>query len=339
MSKRKTTTKKSVKKAPSSKIVGFIKYTLVILIASISAISVGYFIGATAIEEPKCEPIKIPKITTKDKKEVISTPALTKKLKNILNRDREKFPVSAVHEYAANIPLPPKGPTLEEKNKNEVIKEPKSDKPKLAIIIDDVSFSWDVKAIKKVGIPLTMSFLPPNKIHPDSAKLARAEKFYMVHLPMEAMKFNTPEPLTLKVSNTRSEIKEHITDIKKLFPEVRFINNHTGSRFTSDESSMKSLISILRNENINFIDSRTTAKTKAPMIMKQFNLPYVGRDVFLDHYPDIKSIKKEIKRAIKIAKKHGSAIAIGHPHKNTLEALSESKEILKEVQLVRIDQL
>jgi polysaccharide deacetylase 2 family uncharacterized protein YibQ len=50
-------------------------------------------------------------------------------------------------------------------------------------------------------------------------------------------------------------------------------------------------------------------------------------------------VKKQIKLAIKTAKRHGTAIAIGHPHKNTLLALAESKKLLKEVDLVLINGL
>ena len=91
--------------------------------------------------------------------------------------------------------------------------------------------------------------------------------------------------------------------------------------------------------NISFIDSRTTAQTKAPMVLKNFGLNYVARDVFLDHRMDKKYIKGQIEKAIKIAKKHGSAIAIGHPHANTILALSESKKLFKEVELVYINRL
>ena len=93
----------------------------------------------------------------------------------------------------------------------------------------------------------------------------------------------------------------------------------------------------LNSENIRFIDSRTTAKTAVPAVMKAYGMPYVARDVFLDHDPDVDAVKKQIKRAIAIARKHGSAIAIGHPHKKTLQALRESKGLFSDVELVRID--
>ena len=50
-------------------------------------------------------------------------------------------------------------------------------------------------------------------------------------------------------------------------------------------------------------------------------------------------IKKAIKKAIKIAKLHGTAIAIGHPRANTILALHESKKLFKDVELVYINRL
>jgi polysaccharide deacetylase 2 family uncharacterized protein YibQ len=102
---------------------------------------------------------------------------------------------------------------------------------------------------------------------------------------------------------------------------------------------MNRLIYALKSQDISFIDSRTTAKTKAPKVMKNFGLNYVARDVFLDHAMDKASIKKAIKKAIKTAKLHGTAIAIGHPHANTLLALHESKDLFKDIDLVYINGL
>jgi hypothetical protein len=102
---------------------------------------------------------------------------------------------------------------------------------------------------------------------------------------------------------------------------------------------MNRLVFALNKYGIRFIDSRTTAETKVPTVMQNYGMPYLARDVFLDHHPDVDSVKQQIKRAIDVAKKHGSAIAICHPHKKTLEALMQSKQLFNEVELVRIDRL
>jgi len=234
--------------------------------------------------------------------------------------------VSAAHEYEKK---PPKGPDRKVK---KIVS-----KPKLAIIIDDVSFRRDVNAIKALGIPLTMSFLPPNKNHPNSAKLAAAQPFYMVHIPLEAISFNATESNTLYVKDSQQLIMKRIEKIKKEFPKVKYINNHTGSKFTANEIAMNRLMFSLRKKNMMFIDSRTTAKTMVPRVMRNYGLPYIARDVFLDHVADVSEIKKQIKKAVAIAKRSGNAIAIGHPRPDTLQALRESKHLFKGVELVGIN--
>ena len=253
------------------------------------------------------------------------------RLKEVLKKETKQY-TSASHEYDdAVVAKPP----VRVKRDLKLV----STKPKLAIIIDDVSVRSHVKAIKELGIPLTMSFLPPSSFRPNSAKLAAKEKHYMVHLPMEAQNFNKEEPFTLKTSYSQQKISERIRELKKLFPRVEYINNHTGSKFTSNEVAMNRLIIALKREKINFIDSRTTAETKAPKVMKNFGLNYVGRDVFLDHKMEKAYIKTQIRKAIKLAKAHGTAIAIGHPHVNTILALRESKKLFKDVDLVYINEL
>jgi polysaccharide deacetylase 2 family uncharacterized protein YibQ len=141
------------------------------------------------------------------------------------------------------------------------------------------------------------------------------------------------------VNDSQEQISKRVSEIKKLFPNVEYVNNHTGSKFTSNEAAMNRLIFALNTNNIKFIDSRTTGQTKAPKVLKNYGLRYLGRDIFLDHHMDKPYILAQIKKAVKIAKIHGTAIAIGHPHKNTLQALRESKKVLQEVELVFVNQL
>lgn len=214
-----------------------------------------------------------------------------------------------------------------------------STKPRVVIIIDDVSTRAQVKAIKALAIPITMSFLPPSADRPNSAKLAAQENLYMVHLPMEAQNFSAEEPLTLRISDSQEKIASRVKEIKMLFPKVHYINNHTGSKFTSNEAAMQKLLVSLKANDINFVDSRTTATTQAPKIMKSLGLTYVARDVFLDHHMDKAFVNQQIKKVVELAKKHGSAIAIGHPHPNTLLALQESKKFFDDVELVYINKM
>lgn len=242
-----------------------------------------------------------------------------------------KVDLSASHEIDDDLP------EKLENHKRERVKS--SHRPKLCIIIDDVATKKQVQAIKGLNMPLVLSFLPPSKGRGGTPTLAANEERYMVHLPMEAQKFSAEEPHTLHVNDSQEKILQRVAEIKRLFPKVKFVNNHTGSKFTANEVAMKRLFNALGQNGMAFVDSRTTGQTKAPKVAKIFGVPYLGRDIFLDHHMDKPYILSQIRKAIKSAKIHGSAIAIGHPHKNTLQALRESKRALQEVELVFIDKL
>lgn len=338
------------RKSNSSWAIKILIFSLVLLflgVLSIAAYKKGYTDGekiASLKYEKDQEKLlaKVTKITSPSQVKVKGSDLsarndLVGKLQDVLKAEQEKPPIDTKHEFDSNtLGHPPQGPIRVVKKKPIYSKFKKA---KLAIIMDDVSFSRDVDAIKRLNFPITMSFLPPSAGHPNSAKLAAKEKCYMVHLPLEAMHFSSEEAITLHVNDSKSLISEHIKEIKSLFPRVYYINNHTGSRFTSDKNAVSNLISVLEREGIGFLDSRTTAKTKVPEVMASFGKPYVARDLFLDHEADVTYIEGQIIKAIAQAKKHGSAIAIGHPRKETLQALKNSKRVLKSVELVYVNKV
>jgi len=340
MAKRKKTAPKK-----NSNILTKIAWTLTFIAVMLISFISGYYLGYDSAkkESAKKEQIKKSKRASilkklEDARAKKERSSVNNRLKEVLKKSAKSTTKTvepsaeysdASHEYEGEIL--PKAPV------RDVVRV--STKPKLAIIIDDVSVRSHVEAIKSLNLPLTMSFLPPSKYRPNSPALASKEKFYMVHLPMEAKNFTKEEPFTLRVSDSQKDINNRIKMIKKLFPRVKYINNHTGSKFTSNELAVNRLVYALKKQNINFIDSRTIATTKVPVVMKNYGTKYVARDVFLDHKMDKAYIKSQIKRAIKIAKVHGTAIAIGHPHANTLSAINESKKLLKDVDLVLINKL
>lgn len=337
MRKKNNNKKKTNPKA--SKLLTYIAWALALVALSMSTFLTGYYLGYDSAkdeftQEKKVEKQKRLKVLKKLEKSVKSEhTSVNKRLKEVLHKEAKKVNyVSASHELDGGSLA--KVPKLVRKE-IQVVKG----KAKLAIIIDDVGTASQVKAIKSLRIPLTMSFLPPSKARPNTPKLAAKEKFYMVHLPMEARNWSAEEPKTLRVHDSQKVVLNRIKEIKKWFPKVHYINNHTGSKFTANETAMNRLIYALKKNSIYFIDSRTTAQTKAPKVLKNFGLKYVARDVFLDHHMDKPYVLKQIKQAIEVAKKHGTAIAIGHPHKNTLQALYESKKLLKDVDLVFINRL
>jgi len=262
---------------------------------------------------------------------------LEKREKNQSKKTSHSLDLSEIKDYAEAAEYS-KNSILESK-KRVTKKEIKTEKPKLVIIIDDIGTRSQIKAIRALPWKITPSIFPPTRRHPNTSKIALHLKHYMIHLPMEALNYKYEEDGTLRVSSSESQINEILKKLRQLFPRANYINNHTGSRFTSNIVSMERFFLIAKQYNFNFVDSRTTPKTVVPSVCKSFNEPYLSRDIFLDNKADIGYIKKQLKKAVNLAKKHGYAIAIGHPHSITFKALANSANILKSVDVVYIDEI
>ncbi|MEA3353520.1 MAG: divergent polysaccharide deacetylase family protein [Campylobacterota bacterium] len=212
-------------------------------------------------------------------------------------------------------------------------------KPKLAIIIDDVTTQYQINKIMNIGYDVNMAFLPPTPRHRNSANITKQLDQYMIHLPLQASSNKYDEKNTLYINDNIETIEKRISVLNKLYPKAKFINNHTGSKFTSNEEAMNRLFKVLKKYNYTFIDSKTTARSVAIKSAKIHGLRVLSRNIFLDNKKDKTYIQNQLKKAIKIAKKHGSAIAIGHPYNITFETLKDSKYLLEDLELVYVNRL
>jgi len=126
------------------------------------------------------------------------------------------------------------------------------------------------------------------------------------------------------------QIKSTLIDSFQDIPHMVGINNHMGSRLTTNPIAMRWVMETIRKHPFFFVDSRTSAKTVAADIASSYRIPNLSRDVFLDHEQTRGFIQKQFKKLIKIAKETGTALAIGHPHKGTVEYLTRALTKLDE---------
>ena len=215
-----------------------------------------------------------------------------------------------------------------------------SSKPKLAIIIDDITTSYQIKKAKEIGYTVNLAFLPPTKVHPNSANIAQDVENHMIHLPLEASpNFTSQEKDVLNTSDSYEIIEKRIKHLRELYPKVIYTNNHTGSVFTENDNAMDNLYKALKKYNFIFVDSRTSPNSVAKKYAEKYAMPFYVRNTFIDNNKDKTYIKNQLLKAVTLAKKNGFAIAIGHPYKETFEVLKNSQEILEEIQTVFVHQL
>jgi polysaccharide deacetylase 2 family uncharacterized protein YibQ len=212
--------------------------------------------------------------------------------------------------------------------------------PKLVIIIDDVHTKEQISAIRNLNMKITPSIFPPYNLSPNSHRLAQGLKHYMIHLPMESgnSQFNK-QYKTLKVSFSNKKIENRIKELRLLFPQAKYINNHTGSVFTSDYAAMHLAYRVMKENGFIFVDSRTINTSKVKAIAQGYGDVYLSREIFIDNEHSVPYIHQQLKKAVEIAKRKGFVIAIGHPHASTMKALATAGDILDDVELVYIDEL
>jgi uncharacterized protein len=221
---------------------------------------------------------------------------------------------------------------LQAKRSSTIRPAPKSPPPsrpvasRLAIILDDVGGdSASVDAIFALHYPLTLSVLPN---HPHSSEIAqeahRRGYQVMLHLPMESVANETAESFELRPGMSSAEISSELNSMLRTVPYAAGVNNHQGSRATSDLNLMGELMPLLHARHLFFIDSRTTATTVAYDAAQAAKVPCAFRNVpFLDDVRETAAIRHQLEIAAYDALEKGRAVAIGHPHPATLRALAE----------------
>ena len=101
------------------------------------------------------------------------------------------------------------------------------------------------------------------------------------------------------------------------------VNNHMGSRFTGSVADLAPVLQEIQARGLLFLDSKTSSASVAAGLARRLALPFVERDVFLDHsFDDPAAIRRQLAALEATARRRGFAVAIGHPHDATLTELA-----------------
>ncbi|HET8925988.1 MAG TPA: divergent polysaccharide deacetylase family protein [Candidatus Acidoferrum sp.] len=224
---------------------------------------------------------------------------------------------SRVPTHRIEISETPQPPTGEAK---------KSAQAQLAIILDDLgSDRAAADAIFALPYPLTISVLPHHEHSVEIAQEAKRRGYQvMLHLPMQSIANETPETRELHPGMPAAELASLVADFLESVPGAVGVNNHQGSQATSDAGLMSELMPVLGERHLFYVDSRTTAATVAYDTAQSFGVPSAFRNVpFLDDLAQVPAVRKQLELALRDAREKGEAIAIGHAHPATLQALRE----------------
>ncbi len=216
--------------------------------------------------------------------------------------------------------------------------------PAIAIVIDDLGKRLG-PGQRVVGLPgpVACAFLPRE---PHTAALAKAAhsrgKEVLLHLPMDSVDGRRLDQGAVTLDMTESQFARTLQANLELVPHAVGINNHMGSLLTRHPGHMFWLMQeILRRPSMFFVDSRTTVATVARQVAWENGVPSIERNVFLDNQLDESEIVFQFKRLLRLARRDGTALAIGHPHPQTLALLERQIPKLRQqgIQLLPVSDL
>jgi uncharacterized protein len=213
---------------------------------------------------------------------------------------------------------------------------------RLAIVMDDFGYRQEIeKKVVQLSPKITVAVLPNS---PNARQIAIYANSHgnqvMIHLPMAPIRLAGLEKDTLFPDMSEAEIARIIDQAITKVPYAVGINNHMGSRMTSSLLGMSKVMSHLSNYTLFFLDSRTIAATRVKEAADSYHVDILSRDIFLDDSINENDIAAQFDIAIQLARKKGYAIAIGHPHQQTLNVLYQKLlHLPDDIQLVTPSEL
>lgn len=222
---------------------------------------------------------------------------------------------------------------LEKSKKNEQIqnKEKKQDLPflippaqngaTLVFVIDDAGMNAEyTKRYASLPFPLTIAVLPKLLHSKDCAYIVRSSgKELILHQPMQSLNHNLdPGPGKISVDMSFSQISSIINEnLAEIGPGVKGLNNHEGSEVTEDVLRIGAVLDVCLENKIYFLDSRTTANTKAPQAALERDMTIFEKSgPYIDNIVSREAMLKEIYKSLEAANKNGSSIVIAHVDKS-----------------------
>ena len=219
-------------------------------------------------------------------------------------------------------------------------------RPVLSLVIDDLGYSLKQgKTALNLKGNHTYAIIPGTTYGKKLAAIAaKSDREIILHLPLQASNLKAAsESNTLTESMNENQITFNTIAMLSEFPNIKGINNHMGSHLTEIGYFMRPIMASIKayRSQLYFLDSRTSALSVAYIEAHNSGLDSISRDIFLDNeHTNLESIKLQLEMWLKKARDKGSAVAIGHPHPETMSLLTERlPSLAKEFRFMKISEL
>ncbi|MDE2229325.1 MAG: divergent polysaccharide deacetylase family protein [Alphaproteobacteria bacterium] len=202
---------------------------------------------------------------------------------------------------------------------------PDDGRPRVVVIIDGLGID-STKTARAIALPpaVTLSFVVyAADLAGQAAAAHRAGHELLLRVPMEPVSVNAAMgAYGLGRYMPRDELLRRLRWDLARFDGYVGIDNHMGTAFAADAPAMRVVMGELKQRGLLYLDARAAPTEPVAVAAQDLGVPYASRDIFLDGEEAAISVDARLAQLVAIARKRGSAIAVGHPHATTLAALA-----------------
>ncbi len=220
---------------------------------------------------------------------------------------------------------------------------------RIAIVIDDLGYRVDMdRAVLALDDRVAVAIIPHAMGAGAVAAAAAAQgREFLIHLPLSHLQSGCGALVCPKPDWSVEEIYTHLRWADRRVPGAVGLSNHQGSVYTADTEATRKLVQgMLRlktadRRQLFLIDSRTSPLSQLANTASAAGFRFAERQVFLDHVRGDEAIVKAWRLLLEKAARDGQALAIGHPHPETIAFLNRKIPSLDDggPRLVEVSQL
>ncbi|MCD7061450.1 divergent polysaccharide deacetylase family protein [Pelagibacterium xiamenense] len=192
-------------------------------------------------------------------------------------------------------------------------------------------------AIEMLPGTVTLAFAPYGQALVDLTAQARAAGHeLMLEVPLEPFDYpqNDPGPHTLLVEHPPRENLEKLYWLLSRMGGYTGLINHMGARFTASAADFGPVMEEIGIRGLGYLDNGTSARSVAPQLAAQNDVPFARVDMVLDENPSRTAILQQLDMLEAQASERGWAIATISALPVSIRTLSQWAESLDEERML-----
>ena len=191
--------------------------------------------------------------------------------------------------------------------------------PTVAIVFSELGMNPTTTeaAITYLPADVTLAFDPYGSRLADWITKARnAGHEVLLDLPLEPSDFPTrdPGPLALVTDSSTAENIQRLNFLLSRISGYTGVLSLMGSRFSQDDEQMRSILTILKERGLMYVDSRDGTGDAGLLIAKEVEMLRSFIDLVLDETPSQTAINRQLAQLERLAREKGVAVALARPY-------------------------